>query len=138
MREATIRDKTRSVQDVVRRLKNGTIRLNPDMATWKAPKQSRFIESMLLRIPTTAIYVYENVSGVLEPIDGFNRLVTIEKFMLHRMQLKLKLGNQFDKKYFLDLDIRMQNRIEDYQLIFYIIDYTTSREDLAEIAKRIR
>lgn len=47
---------------------------------WKDGQKGRFIESVLLGIPTPAIFVAETESGVWELVDGLQRLSTILEF----------------------------------------------------------
>jgi len=47
---------------------------------WKDGQKGRFIESVLLGIPTPAIFVAETDSGVWELVDGLHRLSTILEF----------------------------------------------------------
>jgi len=48
---------------------------------WDPSRKTRFIESLLLGIPTPPIFVYQDESGVWELIDGLQRLSTIFEFM---------------------------------------------------------
>lgn len=47
---------------------------------WKAGQKARFIESILLGIPTPAIFVAETADGIWELVDGLQRLSTILEF----------------------------------------------------------
>jgi len=48
---------------------------------WQATQKSRFIESILLGIPTPAIFVAEDENGVWELVDGLQRVSTVLEFM---------------------------------------------------------
>ncbi len=48
---------------------------------WHPTQKSRFIESILLGIPTPAIFVAEDESGVWELVDGLQRVSTVLEFM---------------------------------------------------------
>lgn len=48
---------------------------------WQSTQKSRFIESVLLGIPTPAIFVAEDESGVWELVDGLQRVSTVLEFM---------------------------------------------------------
>jgi hypothetical protein len=61
-----IRKETRTVFDVVRRITNGGFVLNPDFQrdfVWDNEKQSRLIESIVLRIPLPVFYLAEDKQG---------------------------------------------------------------------------
>ena len=47
---------------------------------WSASQKSRFIESILLGIPTPAIFVAETEKGIWELVDGLQRLSTVLEF----------------------------------------------------------
>jgi len=47
---------------------------------WKGTQKGRFIESLLLGIPTPAIFVAETEQGVWELVDGLQRLSTVLEF----------------------------------------------------------
>jgi len=55
---------------------------------WKDNRQSKFIESIILGLPIPPMYFAEVDEGVLEVIDGSQRIRTIDRFL--RNQLKLK------------------------------------------------
>src|SRR5262245_23923782 len=64
--ELAIRDERRTAVDVVRRLEQGRFVLDPDFQrdfVWDKDKQSRLIESILLRIPLPVFYVAEDLQG---------------------------------------------------------------------------
>lgn len=71
---------------------NGDIDLKPDFQrnfVWDDPiKQSRLIESMLLRIPLPMFYFSEDEEGLITVVDGLQRLTVIKKFMDNELPLK--------------------------------------------------
>jgi hypothetical protein len=48
---------------------------------WNQTQKARFVESILLRFPTPAIFVAEDAQGVWELVDGLQRVSTILEFM---------------------------------------------------------
>jgi hypothetical protein len=48
---------------------------------WDISQKTRFIESILLRIPVPPIFVFQKEDGVWELIDGLQRLSTVFEFM---------------------------------------------------------
>ncbi len=48
---------------------------------WSLVQKSHLIESILLELPVPQIFVIENQDGVLELIDGLQRVSTILQFM---------------------------------------------------------
>jgi hypothetical protein len=134
-----IRDERRTAQDIVRRIGQGRFVLDPDFQrafVWGVDKQSRLIESILMRIPLPVFYVAEDEKGRLIVVDGRQRLTTLQRFFAG--ELTLKLGrDELDGKTFGNLDDRLQNRIEDCQLHFYIIDHAVPERARLDIFERV-
>lgn len=55
---------------------------------WKQERQSKFIESILLGLPIPPMYFAEMDEGVLEVIDGSQRIRTINAFLSNHLKLK--------------------------------------------------
>lgn len=138
--ELAIRDERRTASDVIRRIQKGRFVLDPEFQrafVWGLDKQSRLIESILLRIPLPVFYVAEDNEGKLIVVDGRQRLTTLQRFMDGKLALQLKDRPELDGKHFVDLDIRLQNRVEDCQLLFYIIDCSVPERARLDIFERV-
>ncbi len=55
---------------------------------WKEDRQSKFIESIILGLPIPQMYFAEVEEGILEVIDGSQRIRTIDKFLNNKLKLK--------------------------------------------------
>jgi hypothetical protein len=138
--ELAIREERRAAVDVTRRLAAGRFRLDPDFQrdfVWEKDKQSRLIESILMRIPLPVFYVAEDDEGLLIVVDGRQRLTTLERFLGGELALDLPERPELHNKRFLDLEPRLQNRVEDCQLHFYIIDRTVPERARLDIFERV-
>lgn len=138
--ELAIRDERRTTSDVIRRIKNNRFVLDPDFQrefVWDKNKQSRLIESILLRIPLPVFYVAEDAQGRLIVVDGRQRLTTLLNFLDNNLALQLKDRPELDGKRFDGLDVRLQNRVEDCQLLFYIIDSSVPERARLDIFERV-
>jgi hypothetical protein len=138
--ELAIRDERRTTSDVIRRIKNARFVLDPDFQrgfVWGADKQSRLIESILLRIPLPVFYVAEDEEGRLIVVDGRQRLTTLLHFLDNKLALQLKDRPELDGRRFNSLDVRLQNRVEDCQLLFYIIDRSVPERARLDIFERV-
>ena len=74
-----IRDDRRTVYDVLRRIRRGTYVMNPDFQRdfiWPEDKQSKLIESVIMRIPLPVFYMAEDREGRMVVVDGLQRLST--------------------------------------------------------------
>lgn len=134
-----IRSEQRTVHDVVRRISQGVYVMDPDFQrdfVWSPDRQSRLIESLLLRIPLPVIYLAEDADGKLVVVDGLQRLTTFRNFLTNQLKLNLENPNLLGKK-FSDLPAKLQNRIEDAQLIIYLIDSKVPERARLEIFERV-
>ncbi|MFM2045030.1 MAG: hypothetical protein RLY86_3606 [Pseudomonadota bacterium] len=135
-----IRNEPRTVHDVLRRIKQGTYVMDPDFQrdfVWDVKKQSKLIESVLLRIPLPVFYIAENREGKMVVVDGLQRLSTFRRFCENEFHLRLPDRQDLDKKLFRDLPPKLQNRIEDCNLILYIIDSKVPTRALLDIFERV-
>ena len=89
---------------------------------WDEAKQSKLIESVLLRIPLPVFYLAEDSEGRMVVVDGLQRLSTFKKYVDGNLRLKLKDHPELSGKTFKDLSPKLQNRIEDCNLTLYVID----------------
>jgi hypothetical protein len=138
--ELALRDERRTAEDVVRRIEKGRFVLDPDFQrefVWDDRKQSRLIESILMRIPLPVFYVAEDLEGRLIVVDGRQRLTTLTRFLSGDLKLKLEDRQELNGKKFSDLEIRLQNRVEDCQLLFYIIDHAVPERARLDIFERV-
>lgn len=138
--ELAIRDERRTAEDVVRRIDSQRFVLDPDFQrefVWDRMKQSRLIESILMRIPLPVFYVAEDSQGRLIVVDGRQRLTTLHRFLKGELRLSLEDRPELHEKTFAELDTRLKNRVEDCQLLFYIIDHKVPERARLDIFERV-
>jgi hypothetical protein len=143
-----VRTEQRTVSEVVKRIKNDRYILDPDFQrdfVWSHKQQSRLIESCLMRIPLPVFYVAEAEDGRIIVVDGLQRLTTFHKYLKNEFALS-KLGDGGEKteqesfltgKYFKDLPINLQERVEDTQLTLYILDAKAPHRAKLDIFERV-
>ncbi len=137
---ALIRNESRTVHDIVRRIKQNSFIMDPDFQRdfiWDTDKQSRLIESVLLRIPLPVFYLAEDSEGRMIVVDGLQRLSTFRRFLDNELALKLPGSSDLNKKKFQDLSPKLQNRVEDCNLILYIVDSKASERARLDIFERV-
>lgn len=117
-----------SVFQVMRKIKLDEVILNPEFQrnfVWDKTRQSRLIESLLLRVPLPAFYVEATQDDKWLVVDGLQRLTTLDRFY---NQKTLKLENlqfmtELDGKGWDDLPRKLQILIEERtKLHLHIID----------------
>ena len=135
-----IRSETRTVYGVVRRIAQGFYVMDPDFQRdfiWKPDKQSRLIESVIMRIPLPVFYLAEDEEGKMIVVDGLQRLSTFERFLKDDLKLRLPDRDRLHGKKFSDLGPKLQNRIEDSNLTFYIMDSKVPERARLDIFERV-
>jgi len=135
-----IRHEQRTVHDVVRRIDQGSFVMDPDFQRafiWDDEKQSKLIESVLMRIPLPVFYLAEDTQGHMIVVDGLQRLSTFARFIKNGLRLKLPNQVDLDSKKFEDLSPKLQNRIEDCNLVLYIVDAKVPERARLDIFERV-
>ncbi len=136
-----VRPETRTVAEVVKRINRRRFLLDPDFQrdfVWGPPKQSRLIESCLMRIPLPVLYVAENTAGLIAVVDGLQRLTTFVRFLGDKLALTgLGHDHPWNGKRFSDLPAHLQERVEDTQLTLYILDKGAPSRARLDIFERV-
>lgn len=135
-----IRNENRTVHDVLRRIEKGSFIMDPEFQRdfiWSDDQQSKLIESVLLRIPLPVFYLAEDEQGRMIVVDGLQRLSTFQRFVNNQLRLKLPEQPDLDQKRFGDLSPKLQNRVEDCNLILYVIDAKVPERARLDIFDRV-
>lgn len=142
-----VRTETRTVAEVVKRIENKRYILDPDFQrdfVWPIPKQSKLIESCVMRIPLPVFYVAEAKDGRIIVVDGLQRLTTFSRFLGNKFRLVgLASGEDgtgshaLEGKLFGDLPLNLQERIQDTQLTMYILDAKAPERARLDIFERV-
>ncbi|WP_419768218.1 DUF262 domain-containing protein [Arcobacter sp.] len=153
--EISIDSKTVSLDSVLRRMKQNSIRLTPPFqrkSVWDDTRKSRLIESMMLKIPLPMFYVSSDKKNNWDVVDGLQRITTIKEFILGKYDKK---NEKYDEKGFklknlefwgslngLNLNDqkfpgKLFNNIMETELSFTVINPDTPEEVKRNIFKRI-
>lgn len=138
--EMLIRSDSRTIHDVMRRINQGRYVMDPDFQRdfiWPEGKQSKLIESVIMRIPLPVFYLAEDDEGRMVIVDGLQRLSTFDRFFNNKLKLQLSDRSDLHGKSFSDLPPKFQNRVEDCNLIFYVIDSKVPERARLDIFERV-
>ncbi len=133
-----------SVFEYLRKIKSGKIKMNPDFqrnVVWKPRQKSRFIESTILQIPIPPFYMKRRSDGSLVIIDGLQRTTALSEYLNNEFALcDLEALSELNDKTFHDLeewDSTVSTKIEDKQLMFYILGTSVPMVAVYDIFNRI-
>ena len=137
-----IHTKHYSLRQVVDMISEGDIDLAPDFQrnyVWKDWQRWGLIESLLLGIPLPSFYFNEDDTGLLQVVDGVQRLTTIFNFVT---KPTVKLGNvaylrDLVGQGFEDLASIFRRRLNSSQFVAHVIDLQTPYRVKFDIFRRI-
>ncbi|PIF61061.1 DUF262 domain-containing protein [Flavobacterium sp. 11] len=132
-----------TMDTLLRRLKQGTINLNPDFQrnyVWTMDKKCQLIESLMLKIPLPMFYVSADEKGNYTVVDGLQRLSTIRDYIIDKKFKLQKLefwGDLFNNFTFEDLPTYIENRVLETEFSFTVINPGTPEIVKRNIFKRV-
>ena len=138
--ELLIRQENRTIYDVIERIGQKKYIMDPDFERdfiWPEPRQSKLIESVITRLPLPVFYLAEDRMGRGVVVDGLQRLSTLRRFVEDELRLLLPDRKELHGKRFSDLPSKIQNRVEDCNLILYVIDSKTPEHARLDIFERV-
>ena len=144
-----IRVSTRSfsLRNVVDLISEGSLDLAPDfqrLQVWGPVQKVQLIESVLLQIPLPAFYFAEDPTGVMQVVDGVQRLSTINDFVTGDPSrgggfplVGLEYLSDVRGKRFNDLPAVWKRRIHNTQIVAHVIEPSTPAAVMYDIFRRI-
>jgi hypothetical protein len=130
-----------SLRQVVDMIDDHDIDLAPDfqrLYVWKALQRSRLIESILLGIPLPAFYFNQDHQGLMQVVDGVQRLTTIYRFVKRGDVLSdLEYLKVYNGKAYDQLDGALKRRFQQTQIFVNVIEPQTPDDVKFDVFRRI-
>ncbi|RYZ71681.1 MAG: DUF262 domain-containing protein [Proteobacteria bacterium] len=140
-RQIDISSEVQNVRYLLDLLEDETVDLNSEFQRsrdlWSASKMSKFIESLIVRLPIPPFYLAapERIPATstdkLQVIDGLQRLSTLDRFIVRDESFRLTvlevLPKEFNGKTFNQLPRPIQRAIERAQVSVYLIRPSTPK-----------
>lgn len=105
---------------------------------WKPQQKSRFIESLILNIPIPPFYISQDLEGRMIIVDGLQRSSAIFDFLSNSYKLTgLEALPYLNGKLYEELDSEIRARIEDRELLLYILKPSVPMSIVYDIFNRI-
>ncbi|MDR3583723.1 MAG: DUF262 domain-containing protein [Desulfosporosinus sp.] len=130
-------------ETLVSRVNGGKLKLNPDFQRkykWNKvneEKTSRFIESILMRIPLPACYFAEDEEKKHIVIDGVQRITTVKRFLNDEFALEgLTQLDELNGKRFSELE-DLREDMNNYTIRCIILRKDNSKELIKDIFARL-
>jgi len=137
--DINITNETILISKLINKLKENTIKLDNNHEFWDEKQMSRFIESILLKLPLPALYFDVSNPKKWQIVDGLNRLNTIKKFIIEK---EFKLNNleflkKLNDKSYENLDGSLKRVLDETAMITYQVGVRTPKVVRDSIFKRI-
>ncbi len=105
---------------------------------WKPKEQSKFIESVLMGLPVPFVFFWQDDDGLMEIVDGSQRIRTIRDFMADKITLKgLEALPAANGLIYSDLPMSRQLKFSDSSLRVIILANETDPITRTEMFMRI-
>lgn len=140
-----IETKTPSLDTLIKRIKRRSIQMDTSSYfqrqadLWDKTKQSRLIESILIRFPLPAFFFDASDDNNWLIVDGLQRLSSIRNFVVDKNQklTNLEFLTHLNGKHWHELSDDLQRVIEEAQVVIYKIMPGTPADVKFNIFKRI-
>ncbi len=103
---------------------------------WERPKQSQFIESLLMNLPVPPVFLFESEYSRYEVMDGQQRLSTILAFYSNRLKLTgMEYWTELNGKYYSDLPTLVQRGLDRRRISAVVLQANSASADTEELRR---
>lgn len=128
-----------SLYELLRWEENGILKMDsPELRNlrWTPEGKSTLIESALRGIPVQAVFLEETIDGSIKIIDGAQRIKTFVLFLKDEFEL-VSRNPAWNGHRFSGLSVIEQRKIEDFQIVAYIVHNDSSGEFRNQLFKSL-
>ncbi|HEX4065294.1 MAG TPA: DUF262 domain-containing protein [Acidobacteriaceae bacterium] len=105
---------------------------------WHSDRQSKFVESVLLGLPIPFMFAADTGEGLLEVVDGAQRLNTLSSFMDDNLRLhNLDILSELEGCIYADVPPSQQRKFKNRTLRMVVLSDRTTSESKFNIFERI-
>ena len=136
-----------TVNSIIDKINRGKVNLRPSYQrefVWTVRTASRLVESLLLNVPIPTMFFHETGSGILEVVDGKQRLTSIWSFLMGEFPdgtpfklAGLEVYPELNGATFKDLSDLQQETIKDYALNVHTISRQSQPDFVFEVFERL-
>ncbi|GEM_PF-219109 len=131
-----------SVRELHTEYKNAMLLLAPDFQrefVWTLKQKSELVESILMGIPLPMIYFFESDDGVIQVVDGKQRLTSLFEYIENKFPLSQKLSilKDLKGKRYEDLNPAERTKIARHQFVAQTIIPPTPDRIKFDIFERV-
>jgi len=137
--DINITNETILVSNLINKLNSDTIILDKNTEFWDNKQMSRFIESILLKLPLPALYFDVSNPKKWQIVDGANRLNSLQKFIIEQNfnLTNLEFLKKLNGKSYQQLDGVYKRVIDETAMITYQVGVQTPKAVRDSIVNRI-
>lgn len=127
-----------SIIELYEMMKNGKLTITLDSLKWDSKRKSMSIESVLLGLTMTPIYVDASIPNEWLVLDGGKRLSALKEFISNKFELiNLEFLEELNTYYYSGLPKNIQRRLLQSKFTVYSINQGVSPEVRLSLIRRI-
>ena len=120
-------------------IEDSNLQWDKEASNWNETEKSRFIESLLLRLPISGLYFLTQDDNSWGIIDGQKRISALQEFISGEVVLQnLEFFKELNGKRFQELSRPLQRQIKTFKVTAHIIARGLPEITQASLIRRIK